>query len=72
MTSTRVLKMVFVLENSKTMTWSMSYPKTGLTRATVTSFMNEIIEDEFIRYNNNEATEIKDAYIYETNKIELQ
>lgn len=67
----RTLKMFFVVNGGKTCALSLEDPKTGLTKLEVESLMNEMITDEAILYNNNEATEIKDAYIYETNTVEL-
>ena len=67
----RVLKMLFTVESGKTCTFSIEDPKTGLTKTEVDTVMNEMIEDQAILYNNSEATEIKDAYIYETNTVAL-
>lgn len=67
----RVLRMIFLLEDSKTMQWNLTNPKDGVTKQEVRAMMDEMIEDQFILSNEKEATEIKDAYIYETNKIDL-
>lgn len=70
--TTDVLKMTFVVMGGRTCTWNLKYPKTGLTKVQVAAFMNSIISDDAISYNGFEATEIKDAYIYETQYVELQ
>lgn len=67
----RTLKMLFVIESGKTCTFSVDDPKNGLTKTEVDDVMNEMIEDRAILYNNSEATNIKDAYIYETNTVAL-
>ena len=63
--------MFFVVNGGKTCTMSVEDPKTGLTKTEVATVMNEMITDNAILYNDNEAIEIKDAYIYETNTVEL-
>jgi len=67
----RTLKMFFVVNGGKTCALNLEDPKEGLTKVEVAGVMNEMISDNAILYNNNEATEIKDAYIYETNTVEL-
>jgi len=67
----RTLKMFFIVNGGKTCALSLEDPKTGLTKVEVAGVMNEMITEDAIVYNNNEATEIKDAYIYETNTVEL-
>lgn len=69
--TTKVLKMVFIVNGGKTMTWNLKYPKNDLTKVEVAGVMNEMIEDNAILYNNSEATEIKEAYIYETSYIDI-
>lgn len=69
--TTKVLKMVFIISGGKTMTWNLKYPKNNLTKVEVAGVMNEMIEDNAILYNNSEATEIKEAYIYETSYIDI-
>ena len=70
--TTRVLKMSFYVNNGGTMTWNLKYPRTNLTKVEVINgVMNEMINDEAILYKNNEATEVKDAFIYETRTIEI-
>lgn len=69
--TTTVLRMIFIVENGKTTQWNLPNPKTGITKTEVETFMNRVINDEAILYQNQEAVEIKDAYIYQTNKIDL-
>lgn len=69
--SKEVLKMVFVVNGGGTMTWNLNYPKEGLTKVEVAGVMNEMISDNAILYKNNEATEIKEAYIYVTQYVEI-
>lgn len=71
-TSKTVLKMLFTVEDGKTVTWTLENPKSNLTYDEVSEFMDAVIDAQGILYNENKATEIKDAYIYETNKIELE
>lgn len=67
----QVLKMIFDC-NGKTMTWNLKYPRADLTKVEVINgVMNEMIDDNAILYNNSEATDVKDAYIYETRTIQL-
>jgi len=69
---TRVLKMIFVLNGTTTTaTWTLADPKAGITKSEVATFMNNCITDSVVFKENAEATEIKDAYIYQTEKIEL-
>lgn len=67
----RVLKMLFTCENGKTVTWNLENPNTGITYLEVSTVMDNMITDEFILYNGSRASEIKNAYIYETNTVEL-
>lgn len=69
--TTTVLRMIFTLENAKTAQFNLTNPKSGVTRTEVDDIMTEMIEDRFILKDNNEATKIKEAYIYQTNKIDL-
>ncbi len=70
--TTTVLRMIFSLENGKTGQWNLTNPDaTKATRVAVDGIMNEIIEDQFFLKDDSEATEIKDSYIYQTNKIDL-
>lgn len=70
--TTRVLKFSFTCSGGAVKTYTLADPKQNLTDTEVRGVMDEMIEDEVVIYNQNEATDIKDAYIYETNKIDLQ
>lgn len=72
---TRVLKMIF--ENTrtgKTATWTLSDPASTITQMSVATVMNNMIVNEVIIVDTDTGTnlEIKDAYIYTTEKIELE
>lgn len=67
----KVLKMSYVMNGGKTMTHSLKNPKDDLTKTVVAGVMNEAIQDDMWLYNDNEAIDLKDAYIVETNKYEL-
>lgn len=69
--STEVLKMVFVCNGGYTTTWNVKYPKDGLTKLEVKNLMTDMITNEYIVYNGNEITEIKEAYIYVTQYVEI-
>lgn len=69
--TTNVLRMIFTLANTKTKTYNLADPATGLTLAAVQAVMNNMITNEVVLVNNVEATAFKDAYIYQTNKIDL-
>lgn len=72
-TTTRVLKMIFTTEGGKNVTMTLKDPSTSRCTATaIGKWMQLVIDDEIVLYNNNKATEIKDSYIYETNTIELE
>lgn len=69
--STNVLKMIWTMNGGSTMTWNLKYPKNNIAKNTVKSFMESLIEDDALLYNNNEADEVKDFYIYQTQTIEI-
>lgn len=69
--TTSVLRMIFTLADNKTKTYNLPDPKSGLTKAGVQSVMEDMITNEVVMVNNVEATAFKDAYIYQTNKIDL-
>lgn len=69
--TTNVLRMIFTLANTKTKTYNLADPANGLTLAAVQAVMNDMITNEVVLVNNVEATAFKDAYIYQTNKIDL-
>lgn len=67
----RVLKIPFKDESGKTVTVSLADPKTGLTKAEVTTWQNKAINDDFIIRAGNSLTTAEEPYIYETNKVLL-
>lgn len=69
---TRVLKMVFQLPGSKTMTWTLIDPVTGLTKTRVETGLNDMLAESMIEVNGVEPESIKELYIYETNKVDLE
>lgn len=64
--TTRLLKIVWNLPDSKTVTWSVPNPKTTLTRATVLDVAEEIVTKEFIVVNGEPVDSVKEIYIHET------
>lgn len=68
---TRVLKLIFELANGKSMTWSLADPRNDLVKTDVYTVINMILDADFLDVGGVEATDIKDAYIYQTQKIEL-
>lgn len=69
--TTRVLRMIWSTEANATIQWNLPNPKSGIAKSEVDGFMSEAIDDQFLLKDNHEINDIKDAYIYETNKIEL-
>lgn len=68
---TSVLKMTWDLMGGGTITWNMPDPKVNLTRPEVVTAMNAVVDGTIIIKNGLEAVTMKDAYIYQTNKIEI-
>lgn len=69
---TNVIKLVFANTSGKKMTWNLPDPKSTLTQLTVATAMNNVIMKEIPLVNNDpDNIEISDAYIYQTEKIEL-
>lgn len=69
--TTSVLRMIFTLADGKTKTYNLPDPKSNLTKAETKAVMDDMVTNEVIMVNNVEATAFKDAYIYQTNKIDL-
>lgn len=70
-----VLKMIFENENSgKTLTWSLKNANMSATSASVGAAMNQAIEVITVDSSepNDDVVQIKDAYFYTTQKIELE
>lgn len=70
---TNVLKMVFTnTSGSKSTTWNLTDPKEGVTQSQVVAVMNTCIDKAIPLVNNYpDNVMIKDAYIYQTEKVEL-
>lgn len=69
--TTTVLRMIWSLIQGGTLQWNLPNPISGIQKTTVDDFMSEMIDDQALLKNNSEASDIKDAYIYQTNKIDL-
>lgn len=70
-TSTRVIRMIFILEDGKTLTYNLKNPKTPAPSRQVTA-QTMAAMSTYIRKGNVTVSDIKDAYIYETNKLDLE
>lgn len=70
-----VLKLIFKDSvNNKNMTWTIKDPKTGLTKVQAAMVMNYALSNDAIKIGTETSPNIdaSDAYIYTTNKIELE
>ena len=66
------LKMIFTLENDKSLTLSLREPKDGLTKAAVEAVMEDIITKKaVVSKEGSFAKAIKDSYISESDKQQL-
>lgn len=68
---TRVLKIRINMPDGKTITWSLTSPATTLQLSTVKAIIDDAISMNMIYRDGVEADSFRDAYIYETNTIEL-
>lgn len=68
---TEVLKIMMNLPGGKTLTWSIADPKSGLTKTEVETLINDMITRSAILVNDVEPESFKDAYVYQTNKVDL-
>lgn len=68
---TSVLKIIFQLPGGKTLTWSIADPQSNLTQTQVETLANNILARSAILVNGLEPESFKEAYIYQTNKLEL-
>lgn len=70
---TNVMKMSFKeATTGKKLTWTLADPKSTVTKMQVANMMNKAINDEVVIIQGETQTiEIDDAYIYQTQKIEL-
>jgi len=69
---TRVLKMRMNMPDGKALTWSLQNPKADLQLATIRTLISDMITESMILYNDVEPESFRDAYIYETNTIEIE
>lgn len=67
----QVLKMILLLSNGKTVTYSLADPKEGLTRAEVQAVLEEMAQKDAVVVGDATATGVKDAYIQGTERREL-
>lgn len=68
----RVLKMSFKMEDDKTLTYTLENPKTNLTKNEAFATMDLFVNSQVIKRNGVLVADTKEAYIYETNTIELE
>ena len=68
----KTLKMVFTLEAGGNITDSLNDPKEGLTRKEVTDVMQTMLDKKAVESAGEIATAIKDAYIYDASRLELE
>lgn len=69
--TTKILKIVWNLPDSKTVTWSVPNPKTTLTKTEVMNVAEEIVTKEIISVNGEVTLSVKETYITETTITEL-
>lgn len=67
----KTLKIIFKVGEELTHTLSLADPKDGLTKTEVDEVANEIVTDKAILYGGNSVTGVKEAYISQTERIEL-
>ncbi len=67
----KTLKMVFTLEAGGSLTYSLSDPKEGLTKAAVEAVMQQMVDKQAVVSAGEFAKGIKDAYIYDASRQEL-
>lgn len=70
-TRTNVLRMIFLTQGGSSVTWNLADPSTQ-SKAEVTAWMQTAISNNVIDKNGLAATEVKDAYLYETVKTDLE
>ena len=71
MAATKKLQMVFALEDGKKLTYSLSEPKDGITKAEVEAAMNSMITSNIVSKNGVAASTIAEAYVRTTENVEL-
>ena len=67
----KVLKMTFLMEGKKTLTYSLADPKDGLTKAEVETVMQDMITKKAILVKGVAPTAIKEAVIKSTEETPL-
>ena len=67
----KTLKMVFALEAGGSVTYSLNDPKEGLTRTAVEGVMQQMLDKQAVVSGGETASAIKDAYIYDASRVEL-
>lgn len=71
--STSVLKMIWSLAESGTLTITVKNPdEETATNSAITDWMDYAVEKEVFKKKNQLISEYKDAYIYKTNTVELE
>lgn len=70
-TRSSVLRMIFLTEGGSTVTWNLADPSTQ-SKSEVYAWMQTAISNNIIDKNGLHATEVKDAYLYETVKTDLE
>ena len=67
----KVLKMTFLMEGKKTLTYSLADPKDGLTKAEVQTALDEMVEKKAITVGGAPITGVKEFYILSSERSEL-
>lgn len=70
-TQSNVLRMIFLTQGGSSVTWNLADPDNP-SKADVTAWMQTAISNNIIDKNGLYATEVKDAYLYETIKTDLE
>ncbi len=71
MAATKKLQMVFALADGKQLTYSLTDPKEGITKAEVEAAMNNMITNSIISKNGVTASTIAEMYVRTTENVEL-
>jgi len=66
------LKMIFNMNDTGKVTYSLPDPKDGLTKSEVENVMSSIINQEVILVDGEHATAIKDLYIEKVERVDLE
>ena len=70
--TTNVLRIIFTLEGGGTITWNLQEPSNELTRTQVDTWAQGVITNQVIEKNAENATALKEAYLYSTTKTDLE